>query len=475
MRGLAMRGQQGTPRPNMRARFLVRLCQTVVHVFMRRVDVTGSSHVPPDRPTIFISNHANGLADPVVLIGQLGTFPRFLVAQSLWRIRGLSLLLKFAMCVPVARRGEENPGQDNPAATNAVTNAATNASAFDTCHEVLHSGGRVCIFPEGGVHDNPRLALPLKTGTARIALEGLDSGSVDDLVIVPLGITYEERGRFRAQVALQIGEAIEVRDFLDSYRVDGPEAVRSLTHTLGEALAAVTRSHSSWLEAEVVHAAAEVTVLTRDPKARDSFAQQATLQRVIGEALSNDGGDQGRAFKGLEARVDDLRERLDALGTHTPADVVHLDPQHARRRIALLGVTSAALAPSGVAGYVLNALPASVSFGLGLRVKHPAWQATAKGGSALVTLPVTWGIEAWLAHRRWGRRGALVALLLGPITGVCAIAWTASIDELRRSVRASGWARRPEGLIAARLSRDNVIAEVERLESLTTSEEMSSH
>ena len=461
-----MRGQRVTPRPNIRARFLVRLCQTVVHVFMRRVDVTGRSHVPPDRPTIFISNHANGLADPVVLIGQLGTFPRFLVAQSLWRIRGLDLLLKFAMCVPVARRGEENPGQDN---------AATNASAFDTCHEVLRSGGRVCIFPEGGVHDDPRLALPLKTGTARIALEALESGSVDDLVIVPLGITYEERGRFRAQVALQIGEAIEVNDFLDSYMSDGPEAVRSLTGTLGEALAAVTRSHSSWLEAEVVHAAAEVAVLTRDPKAEDSFAQQASLQRVIGDALSYDGGDQGRAFKGLEARVDELRERLEALGTHTPADVVHLDPHHARRRITWLGVTCLALAPSGIAGYVLNALPASVSFGLGVRVKHPAWQATAKGGSALVTLPVTWGLEAWLAHKRWGMRGALAALLLGPLTGACSIAWTASIDELRRSVRASGWARSPEVLIAARLSRDSLIAEVERLESLTAGEKLNSH
>ncbi len=463
MRGLAVRGQQGTPRPNMRARFLVRLCETVVHVFMRRVDVTGRSHVPPNRPTIFISNHANGLADPVVLIAQLGTFPRFLVAQSMWRIRGLNLLLKFAMCVPVARRGEEHEGQNNE---------ATNASAFETCHDVLRSGGNVCIFPEGGVHDNPRLALPLKTGTARIALEALESGAVDDLVIVPLGITYEERGRFRSQVALQIGEAVEVNKFLGSYLQDGPTAVRSLTETLGESLAAVTRSHSSWLEAEVVHAAAEITILTKDPNAEDSFLQQAALQRIIGDAVARNGGDQGPAFKGLEARVDDLRERLNALGAHTPADVVHLDPHRARRRIALLGATAIALTPGGILGYALNALPASVSFGLGMRVKHPAWQATAKGGSALVTLPVTWGVEAWLAHKRWGRMGALVVLLLAPVTGLCAIAWTASLDELRRSVRASGWAKRPEGLIAARLSRDRVIAEVERLQSLNASEQL---
>ncbi|MEY3360706.1 MAG: hypothetical protein RL531_425, partial [Actinomycetota bacterium] len=435
---------------NARARSLIWLCRIVVRVFMRQVDVTGRHHIPVGRPTILVCNHSNGLADPVVLIGCLGFFPRFLVAKSMWRITGLSWLLRYAMCVPVARRNDVH---------GEVFDADTNTAAFSMCHEVLAAGGRVAVFPEGGVDDHPGLTLPLKTGTARIALSALASGTVDDVVVVPLGITYEERGRFRGQVALQIGEPVEVAAHLGAGGAEDADSVRALTDAIGSALLTVAATHASWRAAEVTHAAAEVVVRTEDPEASEPYARVVELQRALAARLGEHGGDAGPHYKGLEARVDDLRERLEALGTHTPADVVHLDAGHARRRILWLGAVSLGLAPLGITGYALNALPAGVSYGLGRRIAHPAWKATAKGGSAVVTVPITYAVETWAAKRRWGTRGAAAVLIAGPVTGLAAIAWTASIDELRRSVRAAGWARRPEGLAAARASRDAVVAE----------------
>lgn len=455
-RGTTTRSTAGAP-TNGRARSLIWLCRVVVRVFMRQVDVTGRHHIPTDRPTILVCNHSNGLADPVVLIGCLGFFPRFLVAKSMWRIRGLSWLLRYAMCVPVARRNDVH-GES--------FDAATNAAAFAQCHGVLAAGGRVAVFPEGGVDDHPGLTLPLKTGTARIALSAVAGGRVDDVVIVPLGITYEERGRFRGQVALQIGEPVEVVPFLGTAGDEDAVAVRALTEAIGAALLTVAATHASWRSAEVTHAAAEVVVRTEDPDAAEPYARVVELQRELATRLADHGGDSGPAFKGLEARVDDLRERLEALGTHTPADVVHLDAAHARRRILGLGALSLGLAPLGVAGYALHALPAAVSYGLGRRTAHPAWKATAKGGSAVVTVPITYAVEAWAARRRWGPRGAVAVLVAGPVTGLAAIAWTATVDELRRSVRAAGWARRPEGLAAARAGRDAVVAEVDRIVAL---------
>ena len=263
-----------TPRPNLRAAFLIVLCRVVVRVFMRRVDVTGRHHVPHGRPTILVANHSNGLADPVLLIGELGFFPRFLVAESMWRITGLRALLEFAMCVPVARRRDAAEGADL---------TGTNDEAFRVCHEVLRDGGRVAIFPEGGVPNDPRLSLPLRTGTARIALSALGDGICDDLVVLPAGITYEERGRFRSQVALQIGAPVEVRPFMHTYRTDEVTAVRALTDALGAALTTVTRSHASWREAEVVHAAAEVAVLSDDPGAPE-------FVRLVDEFTATPGG-----------------------------------------------------------------------------------------------------------------------------------------------------------------------------------------
>jgi 1-acyl-sn-glycerol-3-phosphate acyltransferase len=433
------------------------LCRVVVRVFMRRIDVTGRQHIPADRPTILVCNHSNGLADPVILIGCLGTFPRFLVAKSMWRVFGLKWLLWYAMCVPVARRNDVH---------GEAFDADTNEAAFALCHEVLAAGGRVAVFPEGGVDDHPGLTLPLKTGTARIALSALSSGTVEDLVVVPMGITYEERGRFRGQVALQIGEPIEVAAFVEAHRTDETGAVRALTDRIGDGLLTVAATHASWRAAEVTHAAAEVVVRSADPDAPEPYARVASLQRDLAARVREHGGDAGPEYKGLEARVDDLRERLEALGSHTPADVVHLDATHARRRILALGGASVALAPLGLAGYALNALPAGVSYGLGRRIAHPAWKATAKGGSAVVTVPLTYALEAWYTKRRWGTRAAAAVLVAAPVTGLAAIAWTATLEELRRSVRAAGWARRPEGLAAARVSRDAVVDEVERIVAL---------
>ncbi len=444
-------------RPNGRARSLIWLCRIVVRVFMRQVDVTGRQHIPADRPTILVCNHSNGLADPVVLIGCLGFFPRFLVAKSMWRIKGLSWLLRYAMCVPVARRNDVH---------GEAFDADTNEAAFGVCHQVLAAGGRVAVFPEGGVDDHPGLTLPLKTGTARIAISALTSGIVPDLVVVPMGITYEERGRFRGQVALQIGEPVEVGAFVGDHGADDHDAVRALTDAIGAALLTVAATHASWRAAEVTHAAAEVVVRSEDPATPEPYARLASLQRDLAAQVAEHGGDSGATYKGLEAMVDDLRERLEALGTHTPADVVHLDATHARRRILALGVASVALTPLGIAGYVLNAVPAGVAYGLGRRIAHPAWKATAKGGSAVVTVPATYALEAWAAKRRWGTRGAAAVLVAAPVTGIAAIAWTATLDELRRSVRAAGWARRPEGLAAARASRDAVVSEVARIVAL---------
>mgnify|MGYP003342357328 CR=1 FL=1 len=165
---------------------------------------------------------------------------------------------------------------------------------------------------------------------------------------------FEERGRFRSQVALQIGAPIEVRPFLEAYRTDEIAAVRALTDAFGDGLTTVTRSHASWREAEVVHAAAEVAVLSDAPDAPDVYARQAVLQRDLGTAIAAHGGGSGMVYKGLEARIDDLRERLEALGTRTPAEVVHLDPERARRRNSGLAAASAVLAPIGET----SALPA---------------------------------------------------------------------------------------------------------------------
>ena len=50
-----------------------------------------------------------------------------------------------------------------------------------------------------------------------------------DVALLPVGIVYEDRGRFRSQAAVQVGTPIPVDPWVERYRSDPRGAVRALT------------------------------------------------------------------------------------------------------------------------------------------------------------------------------------------------------------------------------------------------------
>ena len=66
----------------------------------------------------------------------------------------------------------------------------------------------MALFPEGHSHNEPR-RLPLKTGAARIALETEARHGPLGLKIVPVGLTYDEKGKFRSRVLVRVGDPID--------------------------------------------------------------------------------------------------------------------------------------------------------------------------------------------------------------------------------------------------------------------------
>ena len=68
--------------------------------------------------------------------------------------------------------------------------------------EALSRGGVIALFPEGASHDEPKL-LALKTGAARIAL---GVAREEGLQIVPAGLYYTWKTRFRSSALLTFGE-----------------------------------------------------------------------------------------------------------------------------------------------------------------------------------------------------------------------------------------------------------------------------
>src|SRR5262249_50688951 len=135
------------------------------------------------------------------------------------------------------------------------------------CRAFLATGGVVALFPEGTSHNEPH-RLPLKTGAARIALDAVTSGAAPDLRIVPVGLIYEAKGRFRSRVLVEIGDPIDPGPEAAAQAADPVEAVRRLTQRIADGLEAVTLSHASWEEARLVARAAALVSETEGESTR---------------------------------------------------------------------------------------------------------------------------------------------------------------------------------------------------------------
>jgi glycerol-3-phosphate O-acyltransferase / dihydroxyacetone phosphate acyltransferase len=443
--------QPGPPRPPA-YRFLKILAWIVVKVILRRVDVTGSSRLTEGEPTIIAANHTNGLADPVLMAAKLPGLPSFLAGRDLWRFPPARFLFWLAHVLPVTRRRE---GEQT----------ASNESVFAACHEALAQGGHIALFPEGGVHREPAM-IPLKTGAARIALGAAADDHVRGITIVPIGLVYDDKGRFRSQAAIHIGYPIEVDDWVERYRSDGPSAVRGLTDLLAHRLHDLTLNHASWEEAAIIDRAAAITVLgDREVGPREPvFAERSALSRALAAAIQAGGGEDGEPFQQLASAVEAYRRDLALLGIDSPRAVPRLHPGWIRLRIARLAVGSVILMPFATVGMVLNGAIVPAVKLVNARVQHPAWKTTAKGLTGFVLLPTFWATETTIAYKRFGGRAALAVAAAGPIGGMAWIAWRVRWLRWRRTAASLEWFRRPDAaLAAARASREDVVAQVAKL------------
>jgi glycerol-3-phosphate O-acyltransferase/dihydroxyacetone phosphate acyltransferase len=88
---------------------------------------------------------------------------------------------------------------------------------------------------------------PLKTGAARVALGFLAQHPNSDLKIVPVGLNYMNREKFRSKVLVSFGAPITVDSSEVQRFKDGEwEPVKTLTDRLQKALESLTVNAPDW-------------------------------------------------------------------------------------------------------------------------------------------------------------------------------------------------------------------------------------
>jgi 1-acyl-sn-glycerol-3-phosphate acyltransferase len=212
----------------------------------REVHYMGRRHMPEVRAAFLFGNHPNDLPD--VLAGFFVT-PRpvrYVATISATTLPLATATYRGLGVIPVTRVRDVRKMR-----ASGIDLREVNRDAFTAVRSALASGEVVGAFPEGGVHDSPFLAR-FHSGVAKMALNGVDTGADDDVVMVPFGIQYEAPRTPRSDVVVEIGASQSLREWVAT-RHQASEAVSAsaLAHDMHDRLTAVTRNSVTWGDAEV--------------------------------------------------------------------------------------------------------------------------------------------------------------------------------------------------------------------------------
>ena len=401
--------------PESPHRGVVRLARGLVDLFFRSVEVEGAERVPETGPILVVANHHNSLVDPALLLARLPRSPRFLAKSTLWQMPLLRQLLDGAAAIPIYRQQDADPSGRDPQGTD---RAAGNQQTFSRCWEVLAAGGAVALFPEGISHDAPYLA-PLKTGAARIALEAEAQHGPLGIRIVPVGLTFDDKGTFRSRALLQIGEPLDLGAERAAHARDPRETVRALTKRIDGALRAVTLNYRAAEEVGLVERTAEVLARpSQELPTRLALAEAANLRRTVMHAYA-------RLREVDPVRVEAVRRRAERYAARL-AELDVRDDQVAAEyplgRVALWAAGSASLLlfwlPLALIGTLLNGIPYWLCGVAARFTRTEDLPATYKLMGGLVLFPIYWTAVALLAWSAgWSGWASLGVFLAGPVTG----------------------------------------------------------
>ncbi len=401
----------------LRQRLFDFLGHRAVAVFFRRIEEDGIENVPPEGPVIFASNHTNSLVDPLVLGYHLRRPVALTAKASLADNPLLRFILWLADAVCFHRMDE---AEDRSRA------AAANRRAIEECNRRLKRGEALCIFPEGRSHSEPGL-MPFKAGAARIAL-----GCDVPCRIVPTGLVYERKERFRSAALVCFGTPIDV--------ARSGWTAAELTAEIERRVAEITLSFEQRREAVLLEWAARVVATAGEAPLvlgrEEPLAKHLARVQRLRQGYRNLSEKAPEEVVALARRVDAYRRELRRLGVE-PAEVYL--PIHAGRaaffvirEVELLVIGG----PLALLGLVNHVLPYLLVRTLARRLsrERDQWASNAVY-PGLVVFPLFYALQVTTAWMMLPALAAAAYTLLLPVSGVYLLLWRDRVGSAWRRAK----------------------------------------
>jgi glycerol-3-phosphate O-acyltransferase/dihydroxyacetone phosphate acyltransferase len=408
---------------SLKDRVIARLVGFLTRVLYREVDVHWTVPPPPAGPQLTVANHFGGVADAIILFAVSPRRPGVIARSVIWKPPLVGRLMDWIGAIPV-HKADDRDGA-----------GSSNDQMFASCYAALADGGHLLIFPEGVTRNEPSMA-PVKTGAARIALGARATGATG-VMILPVGIHYEDKALLRSRIVVNGGRPIDLDEAVAAMHgtdagtgADDRPAVHELTHEIAEHLRTVAPDYADWDEAHALSAAAEIALRAQldDPTEPVPIGLRDRLANALADRSA-----QRRAA--ITEAVHSYERDLEALGV-TDADLHHrASTTRLAVRLLVQAVAGLVLLPFAIVGAVVNALPFLIVWLVGRRRMSPSLAATVKPVAAILAFGLMWGVVVWNVVGEWGFAGVAAAIVLLPVYLVATLFVAERLVLLWRALR----------------------------------------
>jgi 1-acyl-sn-glycerol-3-phosphate acyltransferase len=381
-------------------------------LFYRKFSVNGLKENFPrkNQATILISNHQNGMMDPVMACLVARRQLHFLTRADLFQGKLANKILRHMNMLPVYRARDK-----------VADIAAMNDDTFNTSYNRILAGDVISMFPEGN-HNNKKWVRPFRKGIARVTFGAMQQADYQrDIQIIPVGIDYTAYTKFRGSILLNFGKPVSTLKYADLHKKDPARALITLVKETTAALKALVidvndKENYDWL--------IETEMLALETHTNGDQNSGEHLERL-------------RGFQDFLAHWDEYREAKPEAASETADNAkryvsirqklklseraVWDTGQKCETIIPMIGMFL--ITPLILLGAILNVIPAFITRQfVSAQVKDTHFKSSITLAMGMVFFGIFWLFQAllisWLTSWPWS---GLILFVASPFTGLVTI------------------------------------------------------
>ncbi|KAG4304359.1 hypothetical protein PORY_002334 [Pneumocystis oryctolagi] len=218
------------------------LSKVILWMFYKPIIVIQHDKIDFKKPIIVFCTHTNmeSMIDIAVLASIFPKPVHFWAKNSIFKVNPIASKILYNMgVIPVDRETKNN------------------SMLFKITFNALENVETLAIYPEGTSHTSPHL-LNLKDGVSWVALQykynmfnyntslSQIPDKLNDLILLPVGITYLEKFKYRSNIIVTYGMPIDIGLYKDEFLEDPKDSVKKLTDLMKEKLWKITINATDW-------------------------------------------------------------------------------------------------------------------------------------------------------------------------------------------------------------------------------------